>query len=176
MTDVQKKLRVYLDIDGVENVFAPIDRLEKSGNGLWDNWTKDTALGYSITWSPDLINEYRKLEDEGVEFVWLTTWVHNAPDAFAKLIGWGDHLTYLGPTEEDAWMYQNVGSIHWKIGSVKADQARDPMPFVWIDDEIGHFEQSYAGQLGGHAVRTEPNFGVTPRVITMIRGILERTK
>lgn len=156
MTD--KLTRLYTDVDGVINADMP--QL---------SWPADTvAVGaadaggltyYRIRWSPDMLAALSELP---VERVWATTWVGAAPTGLADLIGYGKDDRFLTPVGGGPVTFP---SIIWKGAAIRADQAEDPSPFIWVDDEIGPYQHMIAHELGGLALSIDAARGITPENI-----------
>lgn len=156
MTD--KLTRLYTDVDGVINADMP-----------HLSWPADTvAVGtasaggqyqYRIRWSTDMLAALSELP---VERVWATTWVGAAPTGLADLIGYGKGDRFLVPLNGREVSFP---SIIWKGAAIRAEQAEDPSPFIWVDDEIGPYQHMIAHELGGLALSIDAARGITPENI-----------
>ncbi|MGQ5265123.1 HAD domain-containing protein [Micromonospora sp. ZYX-F-536] len=111
----------------------------------------------------------RRLSALPCELVWATTWMSDANDVLAPLLGlpalpvvdWSD-------SDEDH-------TLHWKTrGLVEWAQGR---PFVWVDDEISPADRVWvSAHHQGPALlhRVAPRHGLTKRDFTVISNWLEQ--
>lgn len=157
-------IQLFLDVDGVVNAYG---RLPTSEN-LWPNSYKEgTAWDYTIAWSPDMVEELRKLN---LDHIWLTAWRENAPKFIAPLIGFGQNVPHMP--------FQRIGNttIHGKVNAVRVWRAANPhIPFVHIDDEFSWHPAvaEVITELGGLALGTDPEHGITPEDILTIRAYID---
>jgi hypothetical protein len=121
--ELTPKVRLLLDVDGVLNA----DTLHPGG--FWTEWRVDRAGGLSITWSPTVTRFILALSARGVEVVWLTSWGQRANDPLGPLMGF--------PEFPVAGEYQ-IDSGWWKLPLAQNLYRLDPLPFVWVDDELEH--------------------------------------
>ena len=154
-----KKVRLYLDVDGVINAWwaKEVWPTQNQGDAVADNGT------WTIKWSPEMIAE---LEAMDFDLVWTTTWRQQAPASIAPLIGYGRTARWLDPTVNTRLMHS---SIQWKRIAVAEDQANDPSPFIWIDDEILAYDSSWALDHGGYAFAPHDRFGISPKAIEKMK-------
>ncbi|NJC14355.1 hypothetical protein F4558_004181 [Micromonospora profundi] len=109
----------------------------------------------------------RRLEALPCDLVWATTWMNDANDVLAPLLG-------LPPLPVVDWPDSDeVRHLHWKTpGLVEWAQGR---AFVWVDDEITHADQDWvsAHHLGAALLhRVDPRRGLTERDFTVIENWL----
>ncbi|MEH1053810.1 HAD domain-containing protein [Micromonospora sp. CPCC 206171] len=101
------------------------------------------------------------------ELVWATTWMSDANDVLAPLLGL-PALPVVDRADSD-----EEGALHWKTrGLVEWAQGR---PFVWVDDEISPADRVWvSAQHHGPALlhRVDPRRGLTERDFTVIRDWL----
>lgn len=159
-------VRLYLDVDGVLNAWE--------ADQVWEGEIRkgdanSLSGNYLIIWSAEMAEAIRELD---VEVVWTTTWRSEAAKAIAPLVGFGFHSRHLDPPAD----YRLFPSIHWKAAAVQRDQAREPGPFIWIDDELGPQEARLALKLGGLAIRPTSEFGITRSHIDMMKVYIESIK
>ncbi|QGN50382.1 hypothetical protein GKC29_28535 [Micromonospora sp. WMMC415] len=77
----------------------------------------------------------RRLGALPCDLVWATTWMSDANDVLAPLLGLPTLPVVDWPDSDE------VGVLHWKTrGLVEWAQGR---PFVWVDDEISHTDQQW---------------------------------
>jgi hypothetical protein len=72
----------------------------------------------------------------GCDLVWATTWMEDANDSVAPLLG-------LPPLPVLAWpdLPEDDAGLHWKTRTIVTHAAS--RPFVWIDDEITHVDRTW---------------------------------
>lgn len=155
--------KLYLDVDGVINVFPKHGR-NKTG---WEFLSQTTAAGFRITWSEEMLERLTAL---GMELVWTTTWQEYAPRELAPKIDFGVGSRWLSPPPGFIVSYP---TIDWKYAAVKLDQIENPSPFVWIDDEMERVHRVWAAANGGLALRTYETQGITPQMIEAISNFLD---
>lgn len=151
-------IKLYLDVDGVINAWY--------ANKEWPTMSEGTAHGYTIKWSPEMLEELKSL---GMELVWTTTWRQHAANELAELIGYGAGIRYIDGQNK----LSEYGSIGWKYRGVVNDQKWEPTPFVWIDDEHHRSTTDWAKSMGGLAIQTHPDLGITPEEIARIKKYVE---
>lgn len=168
----EKKVRLYLDVDGVINAHKADarwagSRIRRGRAGP----NPDPAYKYVIQWSKDLVDALKGLD---VELVWTTTWVGHAPTEIAPLIGYGYNARWLEP--EGGVTFP---SILWKNVLVWRDQQTDPSPYIWIDDELGDLPMLRvmgADDLDhsrGLLISPNPRYGITPDDILDMKKYIE---
>lgn len=163
------RCRILLDVDGVLNAVtrAPGDH--------WDDWRVEKCMGFPITHSPAVGARLLALaERPEVELIWLTTWEHNANDWIGPLFGWPSfrvldrHDLIESPTglivSTQGW---------WKLDEAQALWEDDPVPFVWIDDDLGIGDDGatdWIHSLDGAAIGVRPDSerGLTPNLLDVI--------
>ncbi|MER7334973.1 MULTISPECIES: HAD domain-containing protein [unclassified Micromonospora] len=103
------------------------------------------------------------------DLVWASTWMSDANDVLAPLLGLPALPVVDWPDSDDG------GALHWKTrGLVEWAQGR---PFVWVDDEISPADRVWvSAHHHGPALlhRVDPRHGLTERDFTVIRDWLER--
>lgn len=146
----RKRVRLYLDVDGVINAQMPF------GWGRLQNGHGKDSEGYEfrIRWAPRMIEELTKLD---VDLVWTTTWRSAAETAIAPLTG----LTLPSRVLHPLSGVTTFPSIHWKLEALIADQRESPSPFIWVDDEIGMRDMFVAEALNGLAISANPVIGIS---------------
>ncbi|MFG1650951.1 HAD domain-containing protein [Micromonospora sp. NPDC049275] len=109
----------------------------------------------------------RRLEVLPCDLVWATTWMSDANDVLAPLLG-------LPPLPVVDWPdADEIGPLHWKTrGLVEWAQER---PFIWVDDEISHADQQWVStHHHGPALlhRVDPHRGLTEQDLAAIESWL----
>ncbi|MEU4397488.1 HAD domain-containing protein [Micromonospora orduensis] len=113
----------------------------------------------------------RRLEVLPCDLVWATTWMNDANEVLAPLLG-------LPPLPVVEWPDSDeMGPVHWKTrGLVEWAQGR---PFVWVDDEISHADQQWVS-THHHAPallhRVDPRRGLTEHDFTVIESWLMQAR
>ncbi|MBB5828603.1 hypothetical protein HDA31_004792 [Micromonospora carbonacea subsp. aurantiaca] len=113
----------------------------------------------------------RRLEALPCDLVWATTWMSDANDVLAPLLG-------LPPLPVVNWPdADGVSVLHWKTrGLVEWAQGR---PFVWVDDEISHADQQWVS-THHHAPallhRVDPHRGLTEHDFAAIESWLAQAR
>lgn len=156
------KPRLYLDIDGVLNVFP-----KRHGNPLkrphlkaWDNWetfhvyefVDGKDRDFTITWSPDLIAEIAKLS-EVYDIHWLTQWKEVALTKFTPNTGIPLFPVRTEIGTEDYFPTAMMLAGHaknrwWKVNAIVKDMETIPdLKWAWVDDYIRKPVRSYFKRL-----------------------------
>ena len=179
--------RIYIDVDGVLNAWPgdPEDYLESGWSE--ESWMFEVINGFGITWSEDLIGELNDLQEQGVEFRWLTTWCELAQECIAPRLGLrgGDVWPLAGGVLHANHKWSNQAGDQrygwWKQATIINDLLADPAEkVVWIDDDHAYYnshrnpwtlERTTAGEL--LTVIPYTQVGVTPADIKEIREFLE---
>jgi hypothetical protein len=123
---VTPRVRLLLDVDGVLNALSNSDN-----RGPWKDWRFEMVNGFGITWSPTVAKFIRTLTGQGVDVRWLTTWGHNANDFLCAVLD----LPQFPVVAEYAY---DSGPRWWKLGPAQLLYELDPVPFVWIDDDLDY--------------------------------------
>ncbi|MFD1320903.1 HAD domain-containing protein [Micromonospora sonneratiae] len=109
----------------------------------------------------------RRLEALPCDLVWATTWMSDANDVLAPLLGLPTLPVVDWPDSDE------VGVLHWKTrGLVEWAQGR---PFVWVDDEISHADQQWVStHHPGPALlhRVDPHRGLIEQDLAAIESWL----
>jgi HAD domain in Swiss Army Knife RNA repair proteins len=159
--DGRVRVRLFLDVDGVINALSPTDR--------WDDLTHSRVDGFPIYWSPTVVRFLNELSSQ-VEILWLTSWEESAPNLLAPSLG-------LRPFGLAGRQTGAPRAGWWKHGWVESHWARDPKPFIWIDDELGYFSsvQNWLGELPINqalAISPDTSDGLCPDHLDQILGFL----
>ncbi|MEH0845539.1 HAD domain-containing protein [Micromonospora sp. CPCC 205711] len=103
------------------------------------------------------------------DLVWATTWMSDANDVLAPLLGLPALPVVDWPDSDED------GALHWKTrGLVGWAQGR---PFVWVDDEISPTDRVWvSAHHHGPALlhRVDPRHGLRERDFTVIKDWLEQ--
>lgn len=103
----------------------------------------------------------------GCELVWATTWMDDANRYVGPILGLPPLGVMNWPDADDPADARH--RWHWKTRALVNRAAGQP--FIWIDDEIGEFDQEWvAGQHGARALlhRVDPRVGLTSNDIVAI--------
>lgn len=158
------RVRLLLDVDGVLNAVTG------RPGAFYQDWRNDEVYGFNITWSPTVANFVVALQDQGVEVQWLTTWGHLANDHLGPVLHLPEYpvLAEVYDFPDDPW---------WKLVAIRDLHESDPIPFVWIDDDI-HFDPEALEWLGtlpeGSFLAVSPNTreGILPEHIVTITAFV----
>lgn len=171
-------VRLYLDVDGTL-------RAERAAGAGWSGGvvTKEIEtpghLGpraATVTYAPALIQVLEALRIEEVEIVWLTTWLEaGAVEHFAREIEGLQNCRQLAiPMRDDS------GGLpaDWKYDEISRDQALEPGPYIWADDqdvplqgERASADQPVVPKL---LIAPEMEIGLTPKLVySMFRFVRE---
>lgn len=152
---------VFLDVDGVLLPFGatsgPVRPADPRSNPLMDRLDVDLARGLAAL---------------PADLVWATTWMHDANDTLAPLLGWPSLpvLDAVQASAEDAYF-----RLHWKTRSIVRHAAgRD---FAWVDDEIAAPDEVWIDEHHpGRAllVRVDPRLGVTRDDLASVTSWIRR--
>ncbi|MEU9303586.1 HAD domain-containing protein [Streptomyces sp. NPDC048269] len=105
------------------------------------------------------------------ELVWATTWMADANECVAPLLGLPELplVVWPEPSGADVW-----SRIHWKTPAL-VDHAAG-QPFIWVDDEITDADRAWvASHHRGPALlhRVDAGRGLTGADLTVLRGWLD---
>lgn len=153
----------YADFDGVFNFFNSRSAYRKRKDAFGyvkraDVYDAATSSWYGLNWSSDLVNKLNALKtNTNFTWLWLTTWTDTAVTVVDKTlytasdgyVPW-DPWTDVAVTVEVAGGWSSGGvrrkflmndedaidavRADRKYAALKADQASNPRPFVWVDD------------------------------------------
>jgi len=138
-----KRPVLFLDFDDVVNLFGSRTAHRKNRSALGYLRKVDMYVGgrfYSVNWSSELVRKLNAAKDKyGFEWLWLTTWVDNAPRYVDFHLG----------TRSDGFVDWDVdGGIALSASTAVVENVRsnrkyaalldnlraNPRPFVWVDD------------------------------------------
>lgn len=161
-------LTVYLDVDGVLSSLPDSGPSLTPEEGGWPGGYESVRFGFEMPYAPELINRLNGLEASGrVRFVWVTSWMANAPE-LADRIG----LNGQGWPVLDADFWEHLG--WWKAEAIFNDQAENPNRFVWLDDDLylHPLAQEWARNAGGHCLCPHPASGLLPGHVAFIEAMV----
>lgn len=159
------RVKLYLDVDGVLNAwYAHVSWPESE---IANEIATVEGRNYKIIWSKDMIEQLFSLE---LDVHWTTTWQDAANTTLSPML-FGEERSYPVTTPLNGIV--DFPSIFWKMEAVEADQKADPTPFVWIDDEISFPHIRWAKDNGGLAISPEPNTGITPYHLELIKSYIQ---
>jgi hypothetical protein len=161
---------LYVDVDGVLNVFAALDHEGESFK----------ADNYMIR-VPDGVRERIARLSEHFQMAWGTAWEHKAPatlsprlgfgadwpvaDRFRKFAGEGDPLP-LGVKLSDVLGKDQT----WKLTGLLDHAATHDMPFAWLDDDLhadayAAFDQVCDNGRACALAHTDPAEGLSDEIV-----------
>ncbi|MEU8331126.1 HAD domain-containing protein [Micromonospora sp. NPDC048839] len=159
---------LFLDVDGT---LIPFGTPEAAQPGLPHSHTQAPALPADAN---PLLHKVdpghgRRLKALPCDLVWATTWMSDANDVLAPLLGLPTLPVVEWPDSDE------VGLLHWKTrGLVEWAQGR---PFVWVDDEISAADQQWVSTHHPAPAllhRVDPRRGLTEHDFTVIESWLRR--
>jgi len=178
-------VRLYEDIDGCLNAGFNArawrkddDQVHAGYQRTWvapeyddhGNHLGSGIVKYRMEWNDRLVAALNELP---VEFVWTTTWREDA-----RLVG-----TAMGLIHHPQRVLHPMSglttfpSLDWKYEAIRLEQDSDPSPFIWVDDEIFDLPplafDFMQNTLGGLLISPEPNLGLTPLHIEMMKSYIE---
>lgn len=172
-------VRIFLDVDGVINaVPADHSRLMHLWGDIKDFKVKMPTFKYplQITFAQGVIDFLNQLIEEGHEVLWLTTWEERANTWICPNVG----LKKLKLAGEYNLCFNN--KLWWKHEIVKNLWENDPVPFVWLDDDLGatlldggDSALEWAKNLAEHCLAVAPDtrVGLTPANLDQISEFIK---
>jgi hypothetical protein len=128
-------------------------------------------IKYRMEWNERLVTALNELP---VEFVWTTTWREDARTVGKAMGLMHNPQRVLHPLNG----FTTFPSIDWKYEAIRVEQAENPCPFIWVDDEIWNLPipalEFMEKELGGLLIAPDPNLGLTPKHISMMKAYLSR--
>jgi hypothetical protein len=149
---------LFLDIDGALSALSARHGFKDGRRRMVD--------GYQLNVSRQLGERIRRLD---VEVRWLTTWGEQANEV-GKLIGLPPYAVAALPPSGAS----SAGS--WKLDAVRSHIAREPRPFIWVDDEaIDEHAEAWAADCGTRSllVRPKPNRGLEPADLDQMERFID---
>jgi hypothetical protein len=178
-------VRLYEDIDGCLNAGYNARAWRRDGDadqaGYQRAWVhpeyddygqrKGTSMiKYRMEWNERLIAALNELP---VEFVWTTTWRQDALAVGKAMQLLHDPQRVLHPVDG----FTSFPSIDWKMEAIRKDQEANPSPFIFVDDEVWTLPVTVIDfmeqDLGGLLIAPDPNIGITPKHISMMRNYID---
>lgn len=155
---------VFLDVDGVLNPEA------RSPPGPLVDWCTSNVDGVTIRWSPTVAQFIGQLASRA-DVMWLTTWEERALIHLERLMG----LPRLELAGRDSL---DVPRCWWKHDVVAALWEAEPMPFVWIDDDLALFDDALDWVVGlpsdlALPIVPDPSAGLIPEHLDVIDRFVE---
>lgn len=160
------RTRVYLDFDGVINVFRmPKSPPWKESTG-WEKHRKDRLISdyqkYVIHYAPELVEEINKLDDEGVEVIWCSTWLADTK-LFTKL-GFKvfPYLDFVPGYRQRFWETKGR-AVREHMRQHPVDQA------CWYDDDLDTISIAAFDLDNLYTEHVDKLTGLTPEHIARLR-------
>ncbi|WP_225802457.1 HAD domain-containing protein [Streptomyces sp. NK15101] len=103
-----------------------------------------------------------KLAALSCEMVWATTWMDEANECIAPLLGLQPLAVVVWPEPSDIDEQDERAGLHWKTRAL-VDWAAG-RPFAWVDDEVTDTDRAWVtAHHGGHALvhRVDARLGLT---------------
>ncbi|WP_329491713.1 HAD domain-containing protein [Kitasatospora sp. NBC_01246] len=161
MTSSAQRPLLFLDVDG------PLIPFGATAQELPDGYpTFRTATGLRVADANPLLARIdpahgRRLAALPCELVWATTWMAEANEYVAPLIGLPELpvVTWPEPTGQDE--QDELDGLHWKTRAL-LDWAAG-RPFAWVDDEITDIDRAWmSAHHGDRALlhRVDPRWGL----------------
>jgi len=184
---LQAPHRVYCDVDGVaalfysEAEFDELFRLHLDMETLGNSYARLNdcvffGLGsrsVDISWNSHSTEKLSELsQQEDVDFIWLTTWRHEAPNKLDKLF----NIHSVGYLEWNDHKGSDVGKLD---ALLKAESINSSQKFVWIDDTATTEQaENKLVSLGLKHVTYTPHSaeGITPTDIQQIQQFFKEGK
>ncbi|MBG6136701.1 hypothetical protein IW245_002895 [Longispora fulva] len=164
MTGSMQRPLLFLDVDGPLIPFGgaperyPMDVAGSHGNPLLAR--VDPGHG-------------PRLEALRCELVWATTWMADANEHVAPLLGLPDLAVVDWPEPSDADERDERAGLHWKTRALVARAAG--RLFVWVDDEITDKDRAWVSTHHPGAAllhRVDPRRGLTDEDFAVLDGWL----
>ena len=152
---------IFLDVDGTLIPFGGSDYPTYHGN------TRNLLLSRL-----DPAHGTR-LSALSCELVWATTWLSDANDLIAPLLGLAPLPVVTWPDSDD----EQPPGLHWKTQTLVAYAAGHP--FAWVDDEIGAADRSWvAAHHNGDALlhKVDPRRGLAADDYSILDEWRRRTR
>lgn len=110
------------------------------------------------------------------DLVWATTWMADANECIAPLIGLPQLAVVAWPEPSDVDEQDERSGLHWKTRAL-VDWAAS-RSFAWVDDEITDTDRAWvSAHHQGHALlhRVDPRHGLTDADYATLKEWLQRT-
>lgn len=158
----QRKVVWYSDFDGVYNISCDAEKavgVDVSPRG------KYLAAHNRIHWNPEVIGLMKEMYATNVfDFMWHTTWNDSGDiQIAAEAMGVPELSTFSTPNFNDRSRNKKDWT-HWKAEYIIRDQAENPRPFIWVDDEAPKYWEDH---VRGHT--RAQSLIISPRRMNGIR-------
>lgn len=163
ITPAPSKLKLYADWDGVFNAHEPAHEIVEQFTVLIEG-SQHIAPESVITYSPTVVDFIDNLRvTYGIQLIWLTTWNEYEHILTAvNELGGGLVGGRVLPANLNVEAKNKAEWTQWKADAIIADQANDPAPFVWFDDNAHAFHDEAVRS----ATKNVPSLFVTPASVT----------
>lgn len=158
--------RLYLDFDGVINVFRERKSPPWKMSTGWDTHRIYRFIveheAYRIHYSPEVVSFLNNLATSGVDIIWCTTWQQ--------------HTRMFHQIDFDSYRWLDISSpvddtsfAGTKERAVREHLAYDPVECaVWCDDDLP--SSGVDGSL--HMLKIDPYTGLTPAICEKLTKLL----
>ncbi|GGX85025.1 HAD domain-containing protein [Streptomyces fructofermentans] len=142
MTTPAGRPLLFLDVDGPLIPFGAVTRPEPYGREPSVADSGPAADGAHPLLGRIDPRHGPRLTALGCELVWATTWMADANDIVAPILGLPRLPVLAWPEQSDEEEERDVrAGLHWKTRALVGHA--EGRPFVWIDDEIGGADRAW---------------------------------
>lgn len=177
---------LFVDIDGVINIFPPARKGKSFANGKhrnhWTHWEKkefpivengETVM-YPFIHSPEMLESLLSLQDH-LDIVWLTTWEEETQGLLRELTGLPS-LPYLAKSGgRDDYLSNYTEGFWWKVVALGKEIDSNPRPFLWLEDiystELRKQVRDIAqrNSVQGDVLRSYEAVGITKAMLEQVK-------
>ncbi|MCM2423668.1 HAD domain-containing protein [Streptomyces sp. RKAG293] len=185
MTGSPQRPLLFLDVDGPLIPFGATPQQRPDGYPTYRTSTGPQGAGTHPLLARINPEYGPRLAALPCDLVWATTWMADANECIAPLLGLPDLpvVSWPEPSDEDEPNQPSAvdalderAGLHWKTRTLVAWAAG--RAFVWVDDEITDADRTWvSAQHQGQALlhRVDPRWGLTERDFLALEDWLCRT-